>query len=64
MQKGVHALGPLLSSSYGIETQNSEEEASINYEEFLGEMQVQHGKQSVFYVRFIFFLLHLWDHPG
>ena len=49
MQKEVHVLGPLMPSSYSIETQNSEEEASVDIEAFLGEMLVQHGKQSVFF---------------
>jgi hypothetical protein len=51
MQKEVHVLGPLLPSGYGIETQKSEleEGASLDVEAFLGEMQVQHGKRSVFY---------------
>ena len=52
MQKEVHVLGPLLPSGYGIETRNSEEGASDDIEAFLGEMQVQHGKRSVFFVRF------------
>ena len=49
--KEVHVLGPLLPSGYGIETQNSEEGVSVDIEAFLGEMQVQHGKRSVFFVR-------------
>ena len=49
MQKEIHVLGPLLPSGYGIEIQNSEEEASIDMEAFLGEMLVQHGKRSVFF---------------
>ena len=54
MQKELHVLGPLLPSGYGTasETQNNEEGASIDIEEFLGEMQVKHGKRSVFFVRF------------
>jgi hypothetical protein len=55
MQKEVHILGPLLPSGYGIETQNSEEGASVDIETFLGEMLVQHGKRSVFFVRFFLF---------
>jgi hypothetical protein len=51
MQKEVHVLGPLLPSGYGIETHNSEAGASVDIEAFLGEMQVQHGKRSVFFVR-------------
>ena len=52
MQKEVHVLGPLLPSGYGIETQNTEEGASVDIEAFLGEMQAQHGERSVFFVRF------------
>ena len=44
MRKEVHVLGPLLSSGYDIKTQRS-----VDIEAFLGEMQVQHGKQSVFF---------------
>ena len=50
MQKEVHVLGPLLPAGYGTETQNGEEGASIDIETFLGEMLVQHGKRSVFFV--------------
>ena len=59
MQKEVYALGPLLPSGYGIESQNlnGEEGASVDIEIFLGEMLVQHGKGSVFFVRLFFFLL-------
>ena len=58
MQKEVHVLGPLLPSGYGTEeTQNTEEGASVDIETFLREMQVQHGKQSVFFVRFFHFLV-------
>ena len=59
MQKEVHVLGPpLLPSGYGIETQNSEEGSSVDIEAFLGEMQGQHGKRSVFFVRiFPFFCI-------
>ena len=49
MQKEVYVLGPLLPSGYGIETQNTEEGASVNIEAFLGEMQVRYGKRSVFF---------------
>ena len=49
MQKEVHVLGPLLPSGYGIETQKTEEGVSVDIETFLGEMQVQHGKRSVFF---------------
>ena len=52
MQKEVHVLGPLLPSGNGIETQNNEQGASVDIEAFLGKMQVQHGKRSVFFVRF------------
>ena len=60
MQKEIHVLGPLLPSGYGVETQNSEEGSSVDieFETFLGEMQVQHGKRSVFFVRiFLFFCI-------
>ena len=50
MQKGCYVLGPLLPRGYGVETQNGEEGASVDIETFLGEMQVQHGKGSVFFV--------------
>ena len=57
MQKGLHVLGPLLPSGYGIKTQDGEEGTSVDIETFLGEMLVQHGKRSVFFVRsFPFFL--------
>ena len=52
MQKEVYVLGPHLPSGYGIETQNGEEGASFDIETFLGEMLVQRGKGSVFFVRF------------
>jgi hypothetical protein len=52
MQKEVHVLGPLLPSDYGTEIQNREEGVSDDIEAFLEEMQVQHGKGSVFFVRF------------
>ena len=55
MQKEIYVLGPLLPLGYGIETQNGEEGASVDIETFLGEMQVQHGKRSVFFVRFFLF---------
>ena len=56
MQKEVHVLGPLLPVGYGTETQNTEEGASVDIETFLGEMLVQYGKRSVFFVRsFLFF---------
>ena len=52
MQKELYVLGPLLPPGYGIETPKSEEGASVDIEMFLGEMLVQHGKGSVFLVRF------------
>ena len=59
MQKEVHVLGPLLPPGYGTETQNTEEGGSADIEAFLGEMQVQHGKQSVFFASISSpFLLH------
>jgi hypothetical protein len=51
IQKEVHVLGPLLPPGYGTKTQDSEEGTSADIEKFLGEMLVQHGKQSVFFVR-------------
>ena len=51
MRKEVHVLGPLLPPSYGSENQNSEVGASVDIEAFLGEMLVQYGKRSVFFVR-------------
>ena len=50
MQKEVHVLGPLLPPDYGSKTQNSEEGTNVDIETFLGEMLVQHGKQSLFFV--------------
>jgi hypothetical protein len=47
----VHVLGPLLSPGYGSKTQNIEEGTSVDIETFLGEMLVQHGKRSVYFVR-------------
>ena len=58
MQKEVHILGPLLPSEYGTKTQNSEEGTSIDIETFLGEMLVQHGERSVFFVIYLF--LFFW----
>ena len=52
MKKEIYVLGPLLPPGYGIETQNSEEGANVEIEAFLEEMQVQHGKRSVFFVSF------------
>jgi hypothetical protein len=59
MKKEVHVLGPLLPPGYGTETQNNNEErTNVDIEKFLGEMLVQHGKRSVFFVKryFPFFL--------
>jgi hypothetical protein len=56
MQKEVHVLGPLLPVGYGTKTQNTGEGASDDIEAFLGEMLVQHGEQSVYFVRFFPFL--------
>ena len=56
MQKEVHVLGPLLPPSYGTETQNNEEGTNVDIETFLGDMLVQHGKRSVFFVKFFPFL--------
>jgi hypothetical protein len=58
MQKEIYVLGPLLPPGYGIETQKSEEGASVEIETFLGEMLQQHGKGSVFFVMIFSFLLH------
>ena len=52
MQKEIYVLGPLLPPGYGIETQNCEEGESDDIEAFLGEMQVKHGKRSVFFVSY------------
>ena len=57
MRKEVHVLGPLLPAGYGIETQNTEDGTSNDIEAFLGEMEVEYGKRSVFFVRSFFFLL-------
>ena len=51
MHKEVHVLGPLLPAGYGIESQHTEEGASVDIEAFLGKMLVQHGQRSVFFVR-------------
>ena len=58
MQKEIYVLGPLLPPRYGIETQNGEEGTNVHIETFLGEMLVQHGKRSVFFVKILSFLLH------
>ena len=47
INKEIYALGPLLSADYGT----GENETSIDIEEFLGKMLVQHGERSVFFVR-------------
>ena len=58
MQKELYVLGPLLPPGYGVEVQNGEAGASGEIETFLAEMQVQHGKRSVFFVRlFTFFCI-------
>ena len=51
LHKEVHVLGPLLPPGYGTKTQNSGEGTSVDIETFLGEMIVQHGERSVFFVR-------------
>jgi hypothetical protein len=51
MQKEVHVLGPLLPPGIGTKTQNGEEGTSVDIETFLGEMLVEHGERSVFFVR-------------
>ena len=55
IRKEVHVLGPLLPAGFGSKSQNSEEGASVDVETFLGEMLVQHGKRSVFFVKKDFF---------
>jgi hypothetical protein len=61
IQEEIHVLGPLLPSGYGIKTQNSEEGTGVDIEIFLGEMQVQHRKRSVFFVRsFPFFCVRTY----
>ena len=55
IRKEVHVLGPLLPAGFGTKSQNSEEGASVDVETFLGEMLVQHGKRSVFFVKKDFF---------
>ena len=62
MRKEVHVLGPLLPPGYACsssKTQNGEEGTSVDIETFLGEMLVQHGERSVFFVRRSFFFLLL-----
>ena len=56
LRKEVHVLGPLLPAGFGTDSQNNEEGASADIETFLGEMLVQRGKRSVFFVRTFFFL--------
>ena len=55
VQKEVHVFGPLLPPGYGTKT-NGEEGTSVDIETFLGEMLVQHGERSVFFVRSFLFL--------
>ena len=55
MQKEIYVVGPLLPPGYGIETQKSEEGSGSDIETFLGEMLAQHGKESVYFVRFFLF---------
>ena len=50
VQKELHILGPLLPPGYSTKTQNGEEGTSIDIETFLGEMLVQYGERSVFFV--------------
>ena len=56
LQKELHVLGPLLPPGYGTKIQNGEEGTSSDIEAFLGEMLVQHGERSVFFVRSFLFL--------
>ena len=56
MRKELHVLGPLLPVGYGTKPQNTEEGASDDIEAFLGQMLVQYGKQSVYFVRLFPFL--------
>lgn len=59
VDKGLHVFGPLLPAGYGTETQNNESGAgATDVEAFLGEMLAEHGKRSVFFVRFF---LVPWD---
>ena len=62
-RKEVHVFGPVLPAGFGTESQNNKEGAIVDIKIFLGEMlvPVQHGKQSVFLVRFFFkgFQLHI-----
>ena len=63
MQKEVHVLGPLLPPGYGTKTQNGEEGTNVEIETFLGEMLVNHGKRSVFFVgSFPFFCVGTFIH--
>jgi hypothetical protein len=59
MHKELHALGPLLPSGYGIKT-HSEEGKSVEIEAFLGEMQVQHGKRSIFFASLSSPFFRIW----
>ena len=64
MQKEVHVLGPLLPPCYGAEMQNNEEGTNVDIETFLGNMLVQNGKRSVFFVRFLpFFCVRIHNFP-
>ena len=58
MHKELHVLGPVLPAGYdGAETQKAEEGAGGDIEAFLEEMLIQHGKRSVFFVRFFPFVV-------
>jgi hypothetical protein len=52
-KKEVYLLGPVLPPGYGTKTQNGEEGTSVEIEKFLGEMLVQHGERSVFFVKIL-----------
>jgi len=52
VRKEIHFLGPFLPPGYGTESRNTEEGASVDIEKFLGEMLVQNGKRSVFFISF------------
>jgi hypothetical protein len=58
-QKELHVVGPLLPSGYGTKLQNGEEGTNSDVETFLGEMLVQHGERSVFFVRSFSFSISL-----
>ena len=57
MHRELHILGPILPVGYGAETQKTEEGAGGEIEAFLEEMLIQHGKRSVFFVRFFPFVV-------